>query len=448
MGSMSLRSFSWAGAAGVLLSSTALAQLCPVPCNQTQIVCHHQNGIRNHRGGPATAVGGPNAAIGNQPSDAFWKIWGIENGMTRGSGLSTFTNWEIGADNTTAGPGPGGTGTLVFDVPDLDLRTVTLAGTTPGVKEPDMVAAPVYSFAVGTISLPTGGYRINVSILNPTVAVPVSCPPTTTLPTLANADIAMLFNLTAGEVAPSGLGTYYENLVTTTEVNTTSNLGVPPAPATANTYSGRVNGALGTVDHDPNGDGTSSPSEELYGEMGFYEPTLEVYRLTTGFLVPTRGSGARELLAGDSLFFRSEDWESGARVLAGQDRLAAVVLSDNTLGSPLGLAPPGPPPGFLAGSLILPGSTGVLGLYATGMTIGFLPFSATLGAGLNCHIVGDIGCTVNGLMSVFQDLQATTPTIPVPPGMAGLVLYAAAFYVNLATLTIDDGSNTVELVFI
>src|SRR5262245_66600472 len=102
---MSLRNLVRAGAAGVFLSTTALAQLCAIPCIGTQIVCHHQNGIRNHRGGPATPVCGPNAATGNAVGDAFWKIWGGENGMSRGSGLSTFTNREAGADSTTAGCG-------------------------------------------------------------------------------------------------------------------------------------------------------------------------------------------------------------------------------------------------------------------------------------------------------------------------------------------------------
>ncbi len=429
------------------LPATALAQLCPIPCNGTQIVCHRQNGIRNHRGGPAVPVCGPNADAGNAAGDAFWKIWGVENGMTRGSGLATFTNWEIGADNTMAGCAPSSGATLVWNIPDLELRPVTLTGFTPGVREPDLTAAATYAAIVGTISLPTGSFRINISILTPTVAVPASCPATTTLPVLSNADVAMLFLLTPGEAAVTA--DYYENLMMTTEVNTVSNLGVPPAPLTATTYSGRVDGLLGLVDHDPNGDGVSSPAEELYGEMGFFEPTLEVYRNTTGFAVPTRGSGARELAAGDSFFLRSEDWESGARATAGQDRLAAVVLSDTTAGSPLGLPPPGNPPGFLAGNVFLPGSTGVLALYPSAMTIGFLPlFTATMGVGLNCHVVGDVACLGSGLPNVFSDMQATTATILVPPGLSGQVLYAAAFYLNLATLTLDDGSNTVELLFL
>jgi hypothetical protein len=443
---MSLRNLVRVGVAGVFLSSTALAQLCAIPCNGTQIVCHHQNGIRNHRGGPGTPVCGPNAATGNAAGDAFWKIWGVENGMSRGSGLATFTNWEIGADNTAAGCGPGGTGTLTFDIPDLELRPVTLTGFTPGVREPDMSAAATYAAAVGTIALPTGGFRINVSILTPTVAIPASCPATTTLPTLSNADVAMLFLLPPGEAA--GSGTYYENISLNTEVNTVSNLGVAPAPATANSYSGRVDGLVGSVDHDVNGDAVSSPTEELYAEMGFFEPTLESYRLTTGFATPTRGSGARELAAGDSFFLRSEDWEAGARAMAGQDRLAAVLLSDSSAGSPLGLAPPGNPPFFLAGSLFLPGSTGVLALYPTATTIAFLTFSASVGAGLNCHVVGDVACGGTGLPSVFSDMQATTATIAIPPGLTGATFYAAAFYINLATLTLDDGSNTVELLFI
>src|SRR5262245_32952634 len=354
---MSLRNLVRAGAAGVFLSTTALAQLCAIPCNGTQIVCHHQNGIRNHRGGPATPVCGPNAATGNAAGDAFWKIWGVENGMTRGTVPATFTNWEIGADNTAAAGScgsQGGTGTLVFDIPDLELRPVTLAGgqgagSIAGVREPDMAATAIYAAAVGTISLPTGGFRINVSILTPTVAIPASCPATTTLPTLNNADVAMLFLLTAGEAA--GQATYYENIAIQTEVNTVSNPGVAPAPATANSYSGRVDGLAGSVDHDVNGDAVLTSAEELYCEMGFFNPTLESYRQTTGFATPTRGSGARELAAGDAFFLRSEDWEAGARAMAGQDRLAAVVISDNTLGSPLGLVPPGNPPGYLAGNL-------------------------------------------------------------------------------------------------
>ncbi|HKB14727.1 MAG TPA: hypothetical protein VKF62_01605, partial [Planctomycetota bacterium] len=57
-------------AVGIAFSSPALAQLCAVPCNGTQIVCHHQNGIRNHVAGAvvggaftfAVPQPGPNAA--------------------------------------------------------------------------------------------------------------------------------------------------------------------------------------------------------------------------------------------------------------------------------------------------------------------------------------------------------------------------------------------------
>src|SRR5262245_32830674 len=355
--------------------------------------------------------------------------------MSRGSGLATFTNWEIGADNTPAG-GQGGTGTLVFALPSLELRPVTLAGTTPGVREPDLTVPATYAAAVGSIALPSGGFRINLSILTPTVSVLGACPPTATLPTLTNASVAMLFFLTPGEAL--GMPNYYENLQTITEVNAISNPSVPPGAA-GNSYSGSVNGLGGAVTH-------MAINEELYAEMGFYEPTLEVYRQTAGF-VALRGSGARELVAGDSLFLRSEDWEAGARAIAGQDRLAAMVLSDDSLGIPLGLPPPGNAPGFLAGSLFLPGSTGVLALYPTATTIGFLAFSATIGQGLNCHTVGDVACTAAGGPSLFSDMQATTPTFLVPPGLAGQVVHAAAFYLNLSTLTLDDGSNTVELLF-
>ncbi|HET6201864.1 MAG TPA: hypothetical protein VFI25_03565 [Planctomycetota bacterium] len=428
----SLRTLMWVGVAGAILSTTTLAQLCSIPCNGTQIVCQHQNGIRNHRGGPATALSGPNGATGNVLGDAEWKIWGTENGMTRGSGLSTFTNWEIGASS----PGPG---TQSFDIPDLELRPVVLVG---GVKEPDMTAVAIDTELVGNIALPTGGFRINVTILGPTVAAPASCVGNAGLPVLSNSDVAMLFLLTPGEVTTQT--NYYLNFRLNTEINTISN---PSSPTTGvgNSYSGTVDGLLGAVTH-------YAINQELYGEMGFFDPTLESYRLTTGFTAPTRGAGARELASGDSFFLRSEDWQAGASAMLGppgQDRLAAVVLSDNTAGSPLGLAPPGNPPGFLAGSLFLAGSTGVLGLYPTGTTIAFLTFSATIGAGLNCHIVGDVACAASGVPSVFTDMQATTATLgPIPPGLTGAVFYAAAFYINLSTFTLDDGSNTVELLFI
>jgi hypothetical protein len=431
---MKFRGIVAAALASALPAPAALSQICPIPCNGTQIVCHHQNGIRNHRGGPAVSVLGPNAATGNVTGDALWKIWGVENGMTRGSGVHTFSNWEIGADNTAAG-GQGGTGTLVFAIPNLELRPVTLAGSTPGVKEPDMTAPAIYGAVVGSIALPVGGFRINVSILTPTVAVPASCPTTTGLPTLSNADVAMLFLLTPGEVA--GLANYYENIQTTTEVNTISNPSVPFG-GIGNSYSGSFDALLGAVTH-------MAINEELYAEMGFLEPTLESYRQTVGFAAPTRGSGARVLIPGDSFFLRSEDWEAGARAMAGQDRLAVVVISDSTAGSPLGLAPPGPPPGFLAGSVLLPNSAGVLGLFPTPTTLALLPFSATLGAGSNCHVSGDAPCTALGLPSVYTDMQATTPTILIPVGLVGQALYAAAFYLNLSTLTLDDGSNTVEI---
>ncbi|MGH7151610.1 MAG: hypothetical protein ACREIU_12970, partial [Planctomycetota bacterium] len=79
-----LESFLSSAIALLALSSPAPAQLCAIPCNGTQVVCHHQNGIRNHRG-IATPVAGPNGAVGNAAGDAFWKIWGVENGMTRGT---------------------------------------------------------------------------------------------------------------------------------------------------------------------------------------------------------------------------------------------------------------------------------------------------------------------------------------------------------------------------
>ncbi|MCI0586939.1 MAG: hypothetical protein L0323_08890, partial [Planctomycetes bacterium] len=105
-------------------------------------------------------------------------------------------------------------------------------------------------------------------------------------------------------------------------------------------------------------------------------------------------------------------------------------------------------PGFLAGSLFLPGSAGVLALYPTATTVALLPFSATLGAGLNCHVPAPAACGATGLPSVFANLQATTATILVPPGLAGQIVHAAAFYLNLTTLTLDEGSNTVELLFL
>ncbi|MCI0585348.1 MAG: hypothetical protein L0323_00745, partial [Planctomycetes bacterium] len=425
-------------AVGTAFSSPALAQLCAVPCNGTQIVCHHQNGIRRHRGAPPTPLVGPNAAAGNILGDALWRIWGVEDGMTRGSGLATFTSWEIGADNTIAGPGPGGgTGTLTFDIPDLELRPVTLAGFTPGVKEPDMTVAATYAAVVGLITLPTGAFRINVSILTPIVAVPASCPPTTGLPTLSNADVAMLFLL-----APFVPGVpFYENLRTTTEVNTISNPSVPPGPV-GNSYSGSFDALLGAVTHMP-------INEELFAEMGFYEPTLEAYRQTTGFGTPTRGSGARELAAGDTLLLRVEDWQAGADAMAGQDRLSAILISDSSAGSPLGQAPPGGGPGFFPGSALLPGSAGFAPLYPTPLLGQLLvPFSATVGQGFNCHVVGDVPCSPTGIPSVYTDMWATTPPILVPPGLTGSVLYAAAFSVNLTTLTIPEGTNVVELVFL
>ncbi len=418
-------------AALLALPAPAPAQLCAVPCNGTQIVCHHQNGIRNHRGVPAIPWVGPNwATVGNWPGDAEWKIWAIENGMTRGSGVSTVSNWEIGAVN--AGPG-----TQTFNIPDVELRPVVLAG---GLKEPDMAATPFYAAAVGTISLPTGSFRINISIDVPTVAAPVSCTPVTTLPTLSNTDVAMLFLYPPGPGFPNPNA--YQNLVTTTEVNTLSNPSVPPSPA-GNSYSGTYDALLGVITHYP-------INRELYAELGFYEPTLEVYRQTTGFTAPTQGSGARELAAGDVVLLRIEDWQAGIDAINGQDRLTAILISDGSAGSPVGQAPPGAGTGFLAGASFLPGSTGVVPLFVTPLTTQLLvPYSATVGQGFNCHVVGDIACSATtGLPYVFSDMQATTPPILVPPGLSGLTLYAAALSVNLTTLTIPEGTNVVELVFL
>ncbi|MGH7151609.1 MAG: hypothetical protein ACREIU_12965 [Planctomycetota bacterium] len=422
-------------AAGIALSSASIAQPCPIPCNGVQIVCHHQNGIRNHAAlanvtASTVPQPGPNAATGNVAGDAEWKIWAVENGMTRGSGISSLASWEVGAIN--AGPGPG-----IFNIPDFELRPVVVAG---GLKEPDMVGSPTTSLAVGTISLPTGSFRINVSIGTPTVAAPGLCPSPAPLPALSNADVAMLFLYPPGEVL--GAPTYYRNLVTTTEVNTISNPSIPPTGA-GNSYSGTFDASPGVVTHYP-------ITQELFAELGFFEPTLEVYRQTAGFASPTRSSGARELAAGDTLLLRVEDWEAGAAAIAGQDHVSAFLISDASAGSPVGQAPPGGGPGFFPGSALLPGSAGVAPLYLTPLLSGqLLVFSARMGVGLQCHVVGDIACSpATGNPSVFTDLQATTPPILVPPGLTGLTLYAAAFSVNLTTLTIPEGTNVVELVFL
>jgi hypothetical protein len=109
------------------LSASGSAQLCAVPCNGTQIVCHHQNGIRNNTGlvapNPANVapIAGPNAATpgGNVAGDAEWKIWGCENGMTRGSGIHTLAGWEVGLFNSLPGAGTQG-----YTLPNLELRPV------------------------------------------------------------------------------------------------------------------------------------------------------------------------------------------------------------------------------------------------------------------------------------------------------------------------------------
>ncbi|HET6204262.1 MAG TPA: hypothetical protein VFI25_15830 [Planctomycetota bacterium] len=414
-------SFAWV----IGLSSIALAQPCPVPCLGNQVLCQHQNGIRNHRGGPATAIAGPNAGTGNILGDAEWKIWACENGMTRGSGLATFTSWEIGASNTTAG-------IQSFDIPDLELRPVVLVG---GVKEPDLTAPPIDNEVVGTIALPVGGFMINVTILGPTVAAPAACVGNAGLPVLSNADVAMLFLYTPGEVATQL--NYYWNFQLTTEVSTISNPTVPPGP-TGNSYSGTVDALLGVVTHYAIG-------QELYGKMGFFEPTLEVLRQTTGFAAPTMGSGARELAPGDLVVLRSRDWGAGVAAVNGQDRMAAFLFSDNSAGSPLCF--PGPSPAFLAGSLLLPGSTGSVAIFPTPLTVGLLSYSATPGQGMLCHDLMP-PCAGPGIPSVFSEMIADTAPALVPPGLTGSVLYAAAFYVNITTLTIEDGSNTVELVFL
>jgi hypothetical protein len=414
------------------LSSSATAQLCAVPCNGTQIVCHHQNGLRNHRGDPpalASLLEGPNGLTGNVLGDAEWKIWAVENGMTRGSGISTVTNWEVGAINSGVGP-------AVFDIPDMALRSVVLAG---GVKEPDMAAATIASFGVGTISLPTGSFRINVSLATPTVATPGSCPATTPLPVLSNADVAMLFLYPPGELTSSP--SYYRILVTSGEVNTVSNPSVPPS-GTGNSYSGTLDATPGVVTHYP-------ITQELFAELGFFEPTLEVYRQTTGFATPTRGSGARELAAGDTLLLRVEDWGAGADAIAGQDRLSAFLISDASAGSPVGQAPPGGGPGFFPGSALLPGSAGVAPLYLTPLLAGqLLVYSARMGVGLTCHVVDNAACGASGLPSVFTNLQGTAAPILIPAGLTGLTLYTAAFSVNLTTGTIPDATNLVELIFL
>ena len=164
----------------------------------------------------------------------------------------------------------------------------------------------------------------------------------------------------------------------------------------------------------------------------------------------TDGCAARELAAGNTLLLRVEDWQAGADAMAGQDRLSAILISDNSAGSPVGQAPPGGGPGFFSGSALLPGSAGFAPLYPTPLLGQLLvPFSATVGQGFNCHVVGDVPCSATtGIPSLFTDMWATTPPILVPPGLTGSVLYAAAFSVNLTTLTIPEGTNVVELVFL
>ncbi|HET6204260.1 MAG TPA: hypothetical protein VFI25_15820 [Planctomycetota bacterium] len=427
---MRLQSIAFAAAAAALLTTSALAQMCAIPCNGTQVVCHHQNGIRNHRGVPTAPWVGPNTlTIGNFPGDAEWKIWAVENGMTRGSGVSTVTNWEIGA----VSPAPG---TQSFNIPDMELRPVVIVG---GLKEPDMTAVAIDNEIVGNIALPMGSFRINVSIRGPTVAAPPLCGVAAGLPTLSNADVAMLFLYTPGTFPPPMNS--YSNLVTTTEANTVSNPSVPPS-GTGNSYSGTYNGLLGVVTHYP-------INQELFAELGFYEPTLEVHRQTTGFTAPTRGSGARELAAGDTVVLVLEDWQAGIDAMNGQDRLTSILISDASAGSPVGQAPPGGGPGFFPGAALLPGSAGFAPIYVTPVLAQTLvPFSGTVGQGFNCHVVGDVSCTASGIPSVFTDLQASTPVILVPPGLTGLTLYVAAFDVNLTTLTIPEGTNLVELAFL
>ncbi len=409
------------------LAREAPAQPCPVPCNGTQIVCHHQNGIRNNIGIFAPAVIAPLASPnggspgGNVAGDAEWKIWGCENGMTRGSGVHTVVSWEVGLFNNPPGPA-----SFVYNIPDLELRPVVLGPT--GVRVPDLAAAPSYTAAVGTISLPLGTFRVNVSINTPTVAAPATCPPTTTLPTLSNGDVAMLFLYPPGQIF--GAPGYTLQVQTQNETTVLANGG--------NSYSGTLDAATGAVTSYP-------PGQELFGELAFFEPTLEALHQTAGAAAPTTGAGARELAAGDLVVLRSEDWQAGAAAMNGQSRRAAFLISDNSAGSPL--CPAGGA-ALLPGSLFLPGSTGSVALFSTPLTASLLNYSAWQGQGMLCPAASDVPCGASGLPSVFTDMRAETAPILVPAGLSGSVLYAAAFYFNLTTLTIDDGSNTVELVFL
>ncbi|HKB17194.1 MAG TPA: hypothetical protein VKF62_14095 [Planctomycetota bacterium] len=418
------------GAALFGLPASAFAQPCPVPCNGVQVVCHHQNGIRNNTGlvapNPANVapIAGPNAANpgGNVPGDAEWKVWGCENGMTRGSGVHTLAGWEVGLFNSLPGAG-----TLAYTLPNLELRPVVPGPT--GVRVPDLAAAPSYAAGLGALSLPVGTFRVNVSINTPTVATPAACPSTAALPTLSNADVSMLFLYPPGQVL--GAPGYTFQLQTQNETTVLANGG--------NSYSGTINAATGAVP-------SYAPAQELFGELAFFEPTLEVLRLTAGFLAPSTGAGARDLAAGDSVVLRSEDWQGAVAAIAGQDRLAAFLFSDTSMGSPL--CPAGPGAALLPGSLFLPGSTGSVALFPTPLTASLLSYSTGPGQGLLCHFPGDVFCGASGLPSVFTDMRAETAPILVPPGLSGSVLYAAALYLNLTTLTIEDGSNTVELLFL
>lgn len=411
------------------------AQVCPPPaCNGT-VLCDHHNFLHNAGGATLALTQGPNASTGNLPGDAEWRIFDCEHATTRASGFSTITGFQLRAMNQTSN-NPA-FGTALFQLPEIEIRGVTTNGT--GQRIPDLGSPPSFSPVLGPINLSPGMWNVSI-VLAPYLSStspwgPPGCGPSPGLPVVPAQDFAVVLLYPPGEVFPPPLySVYFVNEISTSEANFALNTSAGGSP---NSYSGQIDAYFS-----PPMIAVRPPNEELRVSVAFYEPVLEALKSGPGFPL-TPGSGARNLLPFENLVLWSSDWAAGERAFLGQDRLAVFIFGDSTVGSPL--CPGGalfPAGGFL------PGSPGAVSLHPTPLTFAALPWSLSFGQGMLCHLWSG-GCNPSGTPALWSAMRAETAPIAVPPGIpAGTTAYSAAFYLNLTTLVVEDGSNTVELVFL
>jgi hypothetical protein len=382
-----------------------------------------------------SAVAGPNALSGNIAGDAEWKILGCEHAMTRASSSVRLAAWTLATlvqpiNNPTGGVAP-------FDLPAFEVRRVTR--NAAGQRVPDFAGPVLFAADPGTINISYGLFALNVLVSPASPWGPPGCGPDPGLPVLpTQQDLAFVVRYTPGEsLPPPPASVYFQNVLSIAEENFALNIGSNGLP---NSYSGWVDAS--TI---PPSVGVRPPSEELMLSLGFYEPVLQAFKAGPSFF-PTLapGPGARNLLPFENLVFWSLDWTAGEAAFLGANRLAVILLGDDSAGVPV--CPGG---ALLPGSLILPNSPGALSLYPTPTT--FLTLGWTIFAGTQCHLWSG-SCTTAGNPTLDSMMRAETPPIPIPPGITpGSRVYAGALYLRFGPGTtpfFEEGSNTVELVFL